>query len=146
MYQLSNYIHVCCILSNVDVLVFKPSKCPRSFRQSQRQNRDSTLNYCHLHPASKLEPQPSCFTNAWHDGRILERFDSIHSDSIHSIRFYVQDSNPVLRRFYARGTRWPPGPIYLCPSPLSAPNPKNSPFLSRGLLGVSPPLRRQITS
>ena len=36
--------------------MFKPSKCPRSFRQSQRQNRDSTLNYCHLHPASKLEP------------------------------------------------------------------------------------------
>ena len=61
-------------------------------------------------------------------------------------RIYVQHVNPVLRRFYARGTRCPPGPVYLCPPPLSAPNPKNSPFLSRGLLGVSPPLRRLITS
>jgi len=65
---------------------------------------------------------------------------------LHAIRVYVQHVNPVLRRFYARGTRCPPGPVYLCPPPLSAPNPKNSPFLSRGLLGVSPPLRRQITS
>ena len=58
-------------------------------------------------------------------------------------RVYVQDVNPVARRFYVRGTRWKSGPKYLCPHLFSPSRPKTRSFLSRRKHGLNHGHRRR---